>query len=474
MIFAQSSRLSVDKWSVNKDKIDLEAKKIKGISQSVIDWDGQSTNQLLDFNYWKEQRGQKDNQPNWKTKLRDSRLLEPVGNVIQCVNICKVFRGVNSHFAQYLSKIYEGDEIQTMEDSYTWVLLVDGTLLRLSPKSSITFNEINVSKKKVFHNYRLNFGHLHWQHRQIGRYETQNLAETDQAFLPVLIKKANREYYQRQKFQQLDDYGKMNFEISEYPGHIEQYEKLNELLQENKEAVLAKESEILISTANTTISAKNSIFDLFYEVSGNAYFRQLENVDGIENVENASVPMKVYFRGYSNRTKQEVEFNKWYEMQKNGREVKESTSAKSSFAILDLLIKRIPSIHLAREIMLRKYFEFYFWMPQDITSEKLALNFSLRLWDEDSADETTLRKKFLKEYIRRTETTNLSSLKRFYEGKKIFGFDTSYTQNAFNAYLTYLKFRKTDHYRQVKEMTDVQYYAWILRYGQKSISSYFR
>lgn len=460
-----------DLWKVNESKIDLAAKKVTGQSSSFIDWENSQTEELLNFDYWRLQRQERDKNPKWKTKLRDSKLIEPVGKLIQCVKICKIYRGVNAHFASYLSNIYEGDELQTHKDSYTWILLIDGTLMRLSPNSSITFNEINISKKKIFHFYRLNYGHIHWQHRQLGTIATQNMLETDQVFLPLMVKQANREYFQRKHYQKLSDEERMNFEITNNQGHIDQYQKLNEYLQENKEIALKKNSQVFISTPNVTILATNPIFDLFYEEGSKSFLRKLNKVSGLEDIAEYSKDFKVYFRGYSNRSDKEIQDNVWYEIDKSGKDLSENSDLNETFSRLDLLIKRIPSIQLAREIMLRKYYPYIFFPKQKITSELLATEYSARLWDDEFENELNLRLKFLIEYSRRVETTNLSSINRFYEARQHQSFDKSYTQFAFDMYLRFLKFKKTNHYRLVKEMTDAQYYAWMLRYGQKSISA---
>src|SRR5690606_4233162 len=103
-------------------------------------------------------------------------------------------------YAQYRSRIHEGDEIVTDKNSMAWVMLIDGTLLRISPNSSISFNDVNLSKQQTQFFMRLNYGHVYIQPRFSGKFEAQDMAETDGAFLPLLEKTANREFYMIQEY----------------------------------------------------------------------------------------------------------------------------------------------------------------------------------------------------------------------------------------------------------------------------------
>ena len=66
--------LHVDEWGV-KPKNDLEVLKYKGQERSTVDWENIDENTWLDFNKWKEQLKVKESTPDWKLKLKESRLL---------------------------------------------------------------------------------------------------------------------------------------------------------------------------------------------------------------------------------------------------------------------------------------------------------------------------------------------------------------------------------------------------------------
>ena len=65
---------------------------------------------------------------------------EIVGRFFQCVGRCRVDRGLNFFNPSFSTAIYEGDEVQTIGESFAWIFLLDGTMVRLSPESSINFN----------------------------------------------------------------------------------------------------------------------------------------------------------------------------------------------------------------------------------------------------------------------------------------------------------------------------------------------
>ena len=115
----------------------------KGQERSLVQWRDLDPKIWLDYKAWEVERAYRDQNPQWRIELRDILLSELVGKVVSCIGTCKIYRGKVFVNASYRSKIYEGDEIQTTEDSYAWVFLMDGTLVRIAPKSSISFKEIN-------------------------------------------------------------------------------------------------------------------------------------------------------------------------------------------------------------------------------------------------------------------------------------------------------------------------------------------
>lgn len=454
--------LHADNWGVNPSKIDVDGYVYKGQGKSLINWK-MTHHMWLDFNKWKEQRTARDTMPEWKVKLREAQHVESIGRVIKCYGICNVFRGRNDINADYMSRIYEGDELITSEDSYAWVALADGSVFRISPKSSITFNEINIGVKDYFYFVRLNHGHIHWQIRKTGKYQEKNLAETDLMFYPFMLAEVNREYYSRIEYNMMDQDDRLLYQTRKNPGHVLQYKRLNELLAENAEVLNKKNIKVFMVTANSSYLIENSHFDLFYATNGESKFRFKKNLEGFEDQDKRKAKVTALLRGYNNRIETILSENTWYKVNRKGKSIDESDFS-DQFKTIELFTKRTPSIHLAREFIIRKNFKHLLYDGND--PAVMATKYGYRLWDEDGK-EFAQRYAYLKEYTRRVETTNITSMAKTFKDRKTEDFDSSYYHRAISLHMKKLKNLYNKNRSVVPELSDLQFYIWILKYAKK-------
>ncbi len=456
--------LHTDVWSVKPSKIDVDKIAYRGQGKSLINWEELEEKKWLDFHYWKHQRMQRDKDPTWKIKLRDSSHVEKLGKVIKCIGECKLFRGEKSVNSQFRSRIVEGDEFITSEESYAWICFADGSLLRISPKTSITFNEINISKSSFLYYLRLNHGYVHWQVRNLGKYKTQNLAESDLMFQPLMEKEANREHFSRLEFQKLPYEDKMQYELETNKGHKSQYAKLNELLLENNKEIEKKDTTVFLTVPNATYIAKNAHFDTYYSLNGKGHFRYKDKLEGIEKTDIRKSEVTALFRGYTNRNEEKLEQNVWYEVDEKGREINSSEINIKQYKPLDLFVKRTPSIHIAREHFIRESFSFLF--DNHLTDKSMAEKYGYRLWDSVASDESKQRMVFLKEYTRRIETTNLRSMQKVFKGIEDMPLDKEFYSKALNKHIYGLKKLSNEKRSVIPEMNEVQYHIWTLKYAK--------
>lgn len=454
--------LHADSWGVKPSKIDVDGLVFKGQRRSLIDWK-MDHRIWLDLNKWKEQRSARDKMPEWKINLRESRHSELVGKVIKCFGICNVFRGQSAVNTDYMSRIFEGDELITSKDSYAWVALADGSLFRLSPKSSITFNEINIGVNNYFYYARLNHGHIHWQIRQTGKFQEENLAETDLMFYPLMLKEANREYYSRVEYSKMNNDQRLLYHTRKNPGHITQYKELNELLQEKSDVINRKNIKVFMVTANSSYLIENGHFDLFYVTNGVSKFRYKSKLEGFTSEDKRETKVTSLLRGYSNRVEKTLNENVWYKVNRVGDSIAES-DLEQEFKMIDLFVKRTPTIHLAREYMIRDSFHHLFYEKNN--SAHIATQFGYRLWD-DGEDELNKRYAFLKEYTRRVETTNITSMGSVFKVESSEKFDATYYHKALSLHMKKLKNLYHKRRSIVPELNDLQYYIWILKYAKK-------
>lgn len=450
-------------WLVDSEKIDID-KHEYGVEQfkDLTDWENLDASEWTDLGKWKKQRAAKDKTLNWRELVRDSRSSELVGKVIKCSGECQYFKGVFSSTAQSLTNLREGDEFQTSEGSSAWLSLMDGTLLRVSPNSSITFNEVNISKEEVFFLIRLNYGHLQFQSRYSGEFEVKNETETDMAFYPLKLKEANREYYSIQEYRKFDKFEKLKYATVPSPGFSSQYSNLNKMIKSNKLIDGQKDSKIFFYTANTSLIVKNVNGSLFYTPNGKTQMRISDSVASFNKKTKNEQSALLQLRGYENQKVTKLNLGEWIEVDPSGIASRQMEEVNRYLATAENFLLRIPTIHLAREIFIRDYFIKI--LDPSHTAKTIARDHGVRLWDNSDRPEMFLRETFLKEYIRRTETTNLKSLAKIYADKNTNDtFDLSYIESAMRNHYKRIKNLHSKKHMSVREMNKNEYYLWLIR-----------
>lgn len=413
-IFLLLSNLS---WAqVNKEFIVHDPMNFKGQKRSLIDWDGLNLDEHLDYNVWEAETLTKKNNPLYRVFQREKLLRESVGKIISCIGTCRLYRGKGYVNASFRSKIIEGDDVVTDKDSYAWIFLVDGTLVRIAPHSSISFKEINLTKTEVFYHVRMNEGYLSWISRLPFKLKPSNLEETDPLFSPLRVKEANRIHY-RHLEGDFQNEKKILAEQGEYhKENRDQFNYLNKLIEENNKETDKRISRLFLVMPNASIEGQNLQLDLHYALGQKSYLKlkdptELYEID--EKTDEVKQYGQVYFRGYENVEAKDISVGSWYVMNENGRALEEFKNGDSAFHLLELLVKRIPSIMIVREFWLKQFTPI---LKEKTSQEQLAIEFGYRLWNKQEADqEMKSRIDFLKEYTRRTETTHLATVNKLNE-----------------------------------------------------------
>ena len=380
----------------------------KNQQQSVTNWKNISLKSFLSFKEWKEESDSKSQVPEWEKIIRERNHRELVGKIYQCVGLCRVDRGESFFNGSYKTGLYEGDEVQTIGDSYAWIFLFDGTMVRMSPKSSITFNELNIGVKENFLNARINVGNVLWLSRSEKTFSENNIRETDVIFFPY------SEYeslpINEKKLYLEDDLLEL---ISENKSIIQQYKTLNEAVLSNNKITRAKPTYAFLVTPNATIMGMSPSVEVVTLIGGKTYIKkrssetlQLKSQDEITN------DLFLQLRGFENTALTTMQDDLWITVDERGRNY-EKTVDTNWLNMGEFLTKRIPSIMLAREIFLKRLSEFAFREKYDPVA--LAKNDGYRIWgklgvsENSKKEDLEQRLDFLKEYFRRVETSNLLS-----------------------------------------------------------------
>lgn len=424
---------------------------IKGQPASMMDWE-QDPEESLDIKKWMMQAQLESEIPDWLLRLRHERQMELVGKILSCSGSCQIARGTSSIQGQYLSRLLEGDELVLSEDSTAWVYLMDGSLLRLAAKSTVTFQEINFAKDEVLIYLKLLEGHVYYLPRTKEEEKVDLGPQTDAHSLPLMLEVANEAYFEREIFQGQNELGHLS-EYLFYGKHSKnhQFKFLNELRKKNNEGPLIK-TTLLMAAPNMTIMSQASAFDMMYLLGGKGYIKK-----------RGGGSLDLSLRGYSRLTSYSILDDKWIEVVENGRGFDHIESVNKDLQLLELLTRRIVSFKIAQEIWFDSFTKPI--LTSLDSDKKLAENFGYFLWDQRLSE----RKTFLEEYIRRLETTHLQSLSNLIlkmdnRGEVIAKTPTNvYYQKALDSYLWSLKTQYSFDQMQIRETNNLQYYVWILK-----------
>ncbi len=458
-----------ENFNVDEENFDKEGLRFRNQKRELTDWKQLDEFEWLDFKTWRQNRKIKDENPNWRQIFREATNREVVGRVIKCIGYCLKYRGVRKNSVEHLSIIREGDEILTEKDSGLWALLIDGTLIRLSASSSISFNEVNLSKTEVQFFLRHNYGYASYRVRQSGKFKDLNLPETDLGFHPLKILKANREYFSIEEFRGFSDEQKLQYAIVKNPGYVSQYKALNDIIFENSNKLAKRNTRIFVYTPNAGFESLNTHLDIYYGVKGKTIFRKQNSYSDFLSLDNRHQSLSLSFRGYKNSKEELIENEKWYEVAPDGRAYYSFKGESRRLQAVANFTKRTPSLWLAREIWIKEY-SLSFLNP-DISNDKIATDYGYRVWNKDSEDELTKRLKFAKEYVRRTETTILKNMDFVFKQYKTEEFGPRYFERSLVLHYNKLKNYFGAKQLLVREMSDTQYYLWTLRYGQEYLLS---
>ncbi len=457
-------------WLVDKDKFDIDISEYRWQQRSLIDWDKSSSKDWMSYDSWLAERKFKDENPTWKTIYRDRSLNEVIAKVISCVGECRLYKGINFSQAKYQSTLIEGDTIQTKANSYAWVYLMDGTLVRISPNTDISFNEIDISKKSVFYTIRMTRGNVYIHNRTTNHLKVEKNLDTDAIFLPLFLGEANKEDTKRKNYQSRKDKSKFSYLIEPDKDYKDFYSNINNLLADNARFG-RKKTKILFVLPNANLKLTDANVDIFYKYGHYSMVKLRDNYemyqDGGGN--RRGVKGQISLRGYNNKESISMELGEWYKINEEGKEVDEGLKQSEHFRFHNIITKRFPTIIMAREIFIQKYSRGI--VDPRSTEFDLAFNDGYRMWGyyqkgENTVSELASRMRYLDEYFRRVETTNLTSIKILASRKEfrsdLKDFDEKFYHDAFIAYTN--KVLKVDGNEKevVKHYKDLQYYLWVL------------
>jgi hypothetical protein len=382
-----------------------------GQGRSLIQWDELDPKEFLDFTAWKLEQDLKERSPRWETVLRERSLTEVMGRALECSGQCRVYKGERFNSLRFRSALHQGDEVVTEGDSYLWIYFVDGTLMRLSPETSVTLKELNIGVAENFLHVRINSGNVLWLSRTENQYLEKDLRETDTLFLPLDFFEANPfvDVTPNQENGEEDLFAS----LKEPKLGLEQTKRLNTLIQVNNSLVNKKKTHSFAVMPNGTVYGVDMNAEFIVLLGDVSYVKQRSPAD-LSWKEGASASnLTFFFRGYENTRQTTIQSGQWYHVDVRGRTL-EPHEPISLFGMGEFITSQIPTIYIARELLLNQYSRMAF---EPISPLNLAQNHGYRQWGKISerGSDLNLRLEFLKEHTRRVETTNLLTATRFRE-----------------------------------------------------------
>ena len=330
----------------------------------------------LDLTRWKDRRNRLDVVGDIEARRYDFRTRRPlIGRILLKVGDVRVLRESGTLRGSSVSFLYEGDIIETMSTGGAWIVLIDGSLLRLSPHSSISLSSFIFNSEKMQFYIRLNQGELYSKVRRPRDFDTTKERFSDLKYSPVfgaeklndILLKFNRSLYKTGK-------------LSE-----QSLKNMLDLYLDNISFQSTKTNSSLVFYTNQIIvEQKDSVGHLF-EVYGKTFFKFYgENFS--ENKEVSMVSFEKSVKNYKNKI--------WYEAVPG--ELSETDFMKDKELAIKLATASINPIFVLREKFLEAYGHPYFNFSKFPT-----LKYSNSFW----GDQIEKREQFVDSYFRRTEAS---------------------------------------------------------------------
>ncbi|MCB9061324.1 MAG: hypothetical protein H6622_07370 [Halobacteriovoraceae bacterium] len=410
---------------------------------SLIDWKELEPDKWLSAKVWQKRLKLKESNAAWRENLRDATQKELVGRILHCVGQCIVAQSGAEFNGRARTKLYEGDDLITEEDSYAWIFLIDGSMVRLSANTSFSLREVILTRKEFFFHARVNFGNVYWLSRDGFEHDVENIRETDVVFLPLPLLEAN------ERIEEIPIGNELLYDIyankDRYKYH---YKRLNEMIHGNNEFTKNKPTYVFLIMPNGTMMAKNPRLEVISLFGGKSYIKNRVPfyAKTKENVDTSSY--KFLFRGFENKNETQMKNGYWYEIDQRGRSASQLDLDERRFRTGEFLTRRIPTILMAREIWLKKYSKELF--DENVDPELLSSKKGYQLWapfsteSEEKRSELDQRVAFLKEYTRRLETNHLRLMAQYIQFAKANGeklratvYDANFYKRAMGRYSNY-------------------------------------
>lgn len=369
-------------------------------SLSRIHWPELDPINWMNYERWKQEGGQE--LPYWQKRVLSPHHREKMAWVLACSGRCYGHDGKRRFVLNPLMSLREREMVTTGEKSYLWLLLAEGTLVRIAPQSSLSLLEINLGRQNHFVAAKLNYGHLFWFSRTAENLKTYARSETDVLPLREIIKTCKRHSYTLRDMQ----------------GFCEQrnppqktYEQVNAYIQANNQKIILRETYSFLLVPNGSFYGKNMRMQIVYGLGDQLFFKNRLAALYYQHPEKFADDGSYFYRA---KTFKELPLTegRWWQVNREGTQL---TAVKKEKHLLlgDLLLERFPTILLMRESLIKTFMRPYL---AESSAKNLSLRHHYHLWEVLSFQgekDLQARWNYLKKQSYFLESFNLLTLKMY-------------------------------------------------------------
>lgn len=370
-------------WKV--DSLQEKSLSIENIHHSSQDWT--EMEELLDFQKWKERRFKRDYDPMLLVKERVAKLDPFMAKVMVFKGDAFLDRGEEGRVKiSHYTSFFQGDELYTTENSVVYLLMYDGTIIRVSPKTRLTFLEylINSNGQEVYA-LSLSQGHIYMRARvSEGKFLLTEGEETDLGLIQrIVMDDVKRADFARNALKSSEETLKEYFLAQDDLGAKAQHHMLNHFLSKNSQT--QGPSKYLISFPYGVIELERPHLQLFTVLGAKARLKLYQNVVHFESKQNFNLNAQWHRQEISPESSsflkdiksEALALDKWLELKQS--QISEKLPESRNYKIIEYFVTRIPSIHLLAEKI------FSTWDKTFIQLEKEeALKKGRLVWSDES------------------------------------------------------------------------------------------
>ena len=320
--------------------------RFRGEKNSAIDWTGKQGEELLDYKKWKEKVLGQEKDENYVILSRAKENREIMARVISCIGTCMAQREAKDYRLQQKSRLVEGDEVYTEKDSYLWLALASGEILRLAPETSLFLREINFIDSEIFYFLRINQGFVKMAARVGGPDEFANAKFSDPLALPLYPEQSNPSEQDKK-----------------YLEGFRELVKTNNLWREKLR------TQFLVSLPNVILKVENSSFDIFTNTLSKSYIKLMRE----------SSASKANYYLLDQGKEEAINFDTWQEVSFDGQSIAALKEFKQAIYYGEIFFKSIIPLRFSSEMLMRLNLAPAY--EQKISGKNIALEHGIFRWD---------------------------------------------------------------------------------------------